>query len=172
MKSQCSCGLTSGSKNCPGWQMFHISVVTYCLPSSTSSVLQQLSSSLLLLMVSAKCSEKPTDRNWVGLQVISHPFPKQTTDMHWVNPNVWMSRSSCGQESRRHGGAMQWGQWASPTGCCGLWVWRWGGGGSAVTSAPVTPASLKIAKTNPQLQLSLASCWWSAFFISSPETLA
>lgn len=31
-------------------------------------------------------------------------------------------------------------------------------GGSAVTSAPVIPASLKLAKTNTQLELSLAFC--------------
>lgn len=99
-------------------------VVTYCLPSNTSSVMQELSSSLLPLMDSGSCSENPTDRNCRGLPGISHLFPKQTMDVHWVNPNVWMSRSSCGQESRRHGGAMQWGPWASFTGYSGLWVWR------------------------------------------------
>lgn len=57
-------------------------VVTYCLPSSTSSVLQQLSSSLLPLMVFGSRSEKPTHRNCIGLPGISQPFPKQTTDVH------------------------------------------------------------------------------------------
>lgn len=99
-------------------------VVTCCLPSCTSSILQQLSSLLLPLMVSGSCSEKPTNRNCIGLPGISNLYPKQTIDVHWVNLNVWMSRSSCGQE-RRHGEAMQWGQWGQkPTGYCGLWVWR------------------------------------------------
>lgn len=102
-------------------------VVTYWLPSSTSSVIQELSSSLLPLKVSGSCSENPTDRNCRGLQGISHIFPKQTIDVHWLNPNIWMSRSSRGQESRRHGGALQWGPRASSTGYSGLWVWRQGG---------------------------------------------
>lgn len=63
-------------------------VVTYCLPSSTSSVLQQLSSLLLPLMVSGLCPEKPTDRNCIGMLGMSHLFPKHTADVHWVNPNV------------------------------------------------------------------------------------
>lgn len=143
-------------------------VVTYCLPSSTSPLLQQLSSLLLPLMVSGSCSENPTDRNCVGVLGISHLFSKQTTDVHWVNPNVWMSRSSCGKESRRYGGAMQWGWWPSSTGNCGLWIWRQGRkGGSAVTSTPVIPASLTLAQTNAQLELSIASCWWLASFSSS-----
>lgn len=118
-------------------------VVTCCLTSCTSSVLQQLSSLLLPLMVSGSCSEKPTDRNCIGLPGTSHLFPKQTIDVHWVNLNVWMSRSSCGQK-RRHGGATQWGQW----GLRAMGLETGGDGGSAVTSAPIIPASLKLAKTN------------------------
>lgn len=64
-------------------------VVTCCLPSCTSSILQQLSSLLLPLMVSGSCSEKPTDRNCIGLPGISNLYPKQTIDVHWVNLNEW-----------------------------------------------------------------------------------
>lgn len=131
MKSQCSCGLALclAGENCPGWHMPHVSRwhqgcmmwhVTFPLGHH-----QQYSSypPLLPLMASGSCSEKPTDRNCIGLPGISHLFSKQTIDVHWVNPNVWMSRSSCEQESRRHGG-IQWGRWAIFTEYCWLWVWR------------------------------------------------
>lgn len=79
--------------------------VTYCLSSNTSSVLQQLSSSPLPLITSGLCSGNPTDRNGRGLPGISHLFPKHNESLF----ECLNKQKFCRQESRRYGGAMQWG---------------------------------------------------------------
>ena len=57
-------------------------VVTCGLPSSPSSILQQLPSLLLPLMVSEPRSEEPNARHCIGLPDIPHFFSELSIDVH------------------------------------------------------------------------------------------